>query len=54
MKKSAKGLEMFGMLMRPQDFTSEDRKVVWLLFKDIYEVYHLDSLNIDFIITWCL
>jgi hypothetical protein len=28
--------------------------VVWLEFKDIYEVYHQDAMNTDLIIAWCL
>jgi hypothetical protein len=28
--------------------------VVWPEFKDIYEVYHLDALNTDLIVVWCL
>ena len=54
MKKSTKGLEMFGMLIRPEDFSGEGEKVIWMRFKDIYEVYHLDALNTDLIIAWCL
>jgi hypothetical protein len=30
MKKSAEGLEMFGMLVRPRDFALQNKKVVWL------------------------
>jgi hypothetical protein len=30
LKKSAEGLEMFGMLMRPGDFAVQNEKVVWL------------------------
>jgi hypothetical protein len=52
--KSLKGLEMFGMLVRPQDFSNQGEKVVWLQFKDIYEVYQLDTLNIDPVIIWCM
>jgi hypothetical protein len=28
--------------------------VVWLEFKNIYEVYHLDAMNTDLIVAWCL
>jgi hypothetical protein len=54
LKKSAEGLEMFGMLMRPGDFALQNEKVVWLRFADIYEIYHLDALNTDLMMTWCL
>jgi hypothetical protein len=47
LKKSAEGLEMFGMLVRPGDFALQNEKVVWLRFIDIYEVYHLDAVNTD-------
>jgi hypothetical protein len=30
LKKSAEGLEMFGMLVRPRDFALQNEKVVWL------------------------
>ena len=30
LKKSAEGLEMFGMLVRPGDFALQNEKVVWL------------------------
>ena len=54
MTMSKKGQERFGMLVRPDDFSSEGEKVVWLEFRDIYEIYHLDALNTDLMITWCL
>jgi hypothetical protein len=30
LKKSAEGLEMFGMLVRPIDFALQNEKVFWL------------------------
>ena len=51
MKTSKEGLEMIGMLVRPDDFAGEGEKLVWLRFKDIYEIYHLDSLNTDLIMA---
>jgi hypothetical protein len=30
LKKSAEGLEMFGMLVRPEEFALQNEKVVWL------------------------
>jgi hypothetical protein len=35
------------MLVRPGDFALQNKKVVWLQFIDIYEVYHLDVVNTD-------
>ena len=54
MKTSKAGLEMIGMLVKPGDFAGEGEKLVWLQFKDIYEIYHLDSLNTDLVMAWCL
>jgi hypothetical protein len=54
MRQSAKGVDTIGMLARPKCFATEGNKVVWLEFRDIYEVYHLDSLNTDLIVAWCL
>jgi hypothetical protein len=54
LKKLADGLEMFGMLVRPGDFALQNEKVVWLRFTDIYEVYHLDVVNTDLMMAWCL
>jgi hypothetical protein len=45
---------MFGMLVRPGDFALQNEKVVWLQFVDIYEIYHLDALNTDLMMAWCL
>jgi hypothetical protein len=54
LNKSAEGLEMFGMLVRPGDFALQNEKVVWLRFSDIYEIYHLDAVNTDLMMAWCL
>jgi hypothetical protein len=54
LKKSAEGLEMFGMLMKPGDFALQNENVVRLQFVDIYEFYHLDALNTDLMMAWCL
>jgi hypothetical protein len=54
LEKSAEGLEMFGMLVKPGDFALQNEKVVWLQFIDIYEIYHLDVMNIDLMMAWCL
>jgi hypothetical protein len=54
MRQSAKGVHSIGILARPEDFATEGNKVVWLEFRDIYEVYHLDALNTDLTVAWCL
>jgi hypothetical protein len=35
LQKSATGLQIFGMLVRPEDFSLQNEKVVWLQFIDI-------------------
>jgi hypothetical protein len=45
---------MFGMLVRPRDFALQNEKVVWLRFTDIYEIYHLDVVNTNPMMAWCL
>jgi hypothetical protein len=54
MRQSLKGVHNIAMLAAPEDFATEGNKVVWLDFKDIYEVYHQDALNSDLIVAWCL
>jgi hypothetical protein len=54
MRQSLKGVHSIGMLATREDFATEGNKVVWLEFKDISEVYHLDTMNTDLIIAWCL
>jgi hypothetical protein len=54
MWQSLKGVHSIAMLATPEDFATEGNKVVWLEFKDIYEVYHQDALNTDLIVAWCL
>jgi hypothetical protein len=51
---SAKGLESLGILTRPEDFAAEGERVVWLQFKDIYEVYHLHALTTNHVVDRCL
>jgi hypothetical protein len=54
MRKSLKGIHNIAMLAAPEDFATEGNKVVWLDFKDIYEVYHQEALNTDLIVALCL
>jgi hypothetical protein len=54
LKKSAEGLEIFGMLVRHGDFALQNEKVIWLQFIDIFEIYHLDAVNTDLMMAWCL
>jgi hypothetical protein len=50
----ARGVHNIGMLARHEDFATEGNKVVWVEFRDIYKVYHLDAMNTDLIVAWCL
>ena len=43
---------MFGLKVKPIDFYGEGEKVLWLEFKDIYEVYHHDALDVSLISAW--
>jgi hypothetical protein len=54
MWQSLEGVHSIGMLAAPEDFATKGNKVVWLEFKDFYEVYHLDAMNSDLIVAWCL
>jgi hypothetical protein len=51
MQQSLKGIHNIAKLAAPEDYATEGNKVVWLDFKDIYEVYHQDALNTDLIVA---
>jgi hypothetical protein len=38
MRQSTKGVHSIVVLVAPEDFATEGKKVVWLEFKDIYEI----------------
>jgi hypothetical protein len=42
------------LVKRPGDFAIQKEKVVRLQFIDIYEIYHLDVVNTDLMMAWCL
>jgi hypothetical protein len=54
MQQSLKGVHTIGTLAAPEDFATVGNKVVWLEFKDIYEVYHQGAMNTDLIVACCL
>nr|TKW39034.1 hypothetical protein SEVIR_1G153100v2 [Setaria viridis] len=54
MKQSADERQMFGLWVKPIDFVGEGDKVLWMEFKDVYEVYHHDALDISLISAWVL
>nr|TKW28568.1 hypothetical protein SEVIR_3G336900v2 [Setaria viridis] len=52
MEQSAKERLMFILLVKPIDFIGEAEKLLWLEFKDIYEVYHQNTLDVSLISAW--
>nr|TKW03443.1 hypothetical protein SEVIR_7G023800v2 [Setaria viridis] len=52
MMASADSREMIGMKVKLIHFHGEGEKVLWLDFKDIYEVYHHDALDVSLISAW--
>ena len=40
--------------VKDQDFYNGDVDSVWLRFKDIYELYHRDAMDVDLITCWTL
>ena len=54
MMASADSREMLGLKVKTIDFYGKGEKVLWLEFKDIYEVYHHDALDVSLISAWIL
>lgn len=54
MNTSADQTSMFTLKVKPIDFYGEGEKSLWLEFKDIYEVYHQDALDVSLISAWAL
>lgn len=54
MKHSVNEREMLGLKVNPIDFFGEGEKVLWLQFKNIYEVYHQDALDASLVSAWAL
>nr|AAM74381.1 Putative Ulp1 protease [Oryza sativa Japonica Group] len=53
MEMSAKGREMFGVRIRNPDFL-QGEDVLWLHFKDVFDLYHLDALDVSLLSAWIL
>nr|ABG22529.1 transposon protein, putative, CACTA, En/Spm sub-class [Oryza sativa Japonica Group] len=53
MEMSAKGREMFGARIRNPDFL-QGEDVLWIHFKDVFDLYHLDALDVSLLSTWIL
>lgn len=54
MEQLAKERVMFALRVKLIDFFGEGEKLLWLEFKDIYEVYHQDALDVFLISVWVL
>ena len=53
MRASARGRTMIGVLIRKENyFWPTD--VMWLEFKDIYEIYHKEALDLSLVSCWIL
>nr|AAM08511.1 Hypothetical protein [Oryza sativa Japonica Group] len=53
MEMSAKGREMFGARIRNPDFL-EGEDVLRIHFKDVFDRYHLDALDVSLLSAWIL
>nr|ABA96726.1 transposon protein, putative, CACTA, En/Spm sub-class [Oryza sativa Japonica Group] len=53
MEMSAKGREMFGARIRNPDFL-QGEDVLWIHFKDVFDLYHLDALDVSLLGAWIL
>nr|TKW01054.1 hypothetical protein SEVIR_8G151800v2 [Setaria viridis] len=54
MDQLAKERVMFTLRVKTIDFFGEGEKLLWLEFKDIYEVYHQDALDVSLISAYVL
>nr|AAX96222.1 transposon protein, putative, CACTA, En/Spm sub-class [Oryza sativa Japonica Group]ABA92678.1 transposon protein, putative, CACTA, En/Spm sub-class [Oryza sativa Japonica Group] len=53
MEMSAKGREMFGARIRNPDFL-QGEDVLWIHFKDLFDLYQLDTLDVSLLSAWIL
>nr|ABA99465.2 transposon protein, putative, CACTA, En/Spm sub-class [Oryza sativa Japonica Group] len=53
MEMSATGREMIGARIRDTDFLQGD-DILWINFKEIYELYQLDALDVSIMSCWIL
>jgi hypothetical protein len=53
MEMSAKGREMFGARKRNPDFL-QGEDVLWIDFKDLFDLYQLDALDVSLLSAWIL
>jgi hypothetical protein len=53
MEMSASGREIIGARIKNSDFL-QGEDVLWINFKDIYELYQLDALDVSILSAWIL
>nr|AAX94904.1 transposon protein, putative, CACTA, En/Spm sub-class [Oryza sativa Japonica Group]AAX96446.1 transposon protein, putative, CACTA, En/Spm sub-class [Oryza sativa Japonica Group]ABA92572.1 transposon protein, putative, CACTA, En/Spm sub-class [Oryza sativa Japonica Group] len=53
MEMSTKGRHMFRVRIRNSDFL-QGEDVLWIEFKDVFELYHLDALDVSLLSAWIL
>nr|CAH66543.1 OSIGBa0147J02.2 [Oryza sativa] len=53
MEMSTKGREMFGARIRNPDFL-QGEDVLWIHFKDLFDLYQLDALDVSLLSAWIL
>jgi len=53
MVQARKGRKMVGVRVKDEDFFNGEL-TVWLEFKDIYELYHRDAMDLSLIQAWVL
>jgi hypothetical protein len=53
MEMSANGREMFGARIRNPDFL-QGEDVLWIHFKDVFDLYHRDALDVSLLSAWIL
>ena len=53
MRASARGRTMIGVLIRKENYF-RPTDVMWLEFKDIYEIYHKEALDLSLVSCWIL
>ncbi|XP_066162627.1 uncharacterized protein [Oryza sativa Japonica Group] len=53
MEMSANGREVFGARIRNSNFL-QGENVLWIHFKDVFDLYHLDALDVSLLSAWIL
>lgn len=53
MDKSVMGREMFGARVRNSDYY-QGEDVIWIRYKEVFDLYHLKALDVSILNTWTL